>query len=193
MALAQGEQAQHAVVHAEFATALELAEQALAVVPDRLPGAASQRAERSGGAEGDAADQQVDPRSRRRPGRHAAAQADAELAQGFRIEQVVAPAAVQQRQVGGAGVVLAEGIQAEQRLHAGILALAHLRAHRLGGGEHRGIARLDQAAASGDIDEQFGDQPRPRLAARRCLSLVVGDQPVQLRPRTLQQQRQAFI
>ncbi len=115
------------------------------------------------------------------------------LAQGLRIEQIVAPAAVEQRQVGGAGVVPGEGVEPQQRFHAGLLALAHLLVQVAGGFLHGAFAAGHQAPAGGDVDQQFGDQPLPGAQARGGLGLMVGDQPVELRPGALQQQRQALV
>ena len=95
LTLAQGEQAQYGVVDAQLALPLELAEQAIAIVPRGLRAAAGNGAEQRRGAEGDAADHQVDAGTGRGTCGHATADLHAQLLEGLGVEQVVAPAPVE--------------------------------------------------------------------------------------------------
>ena len=95
LALAQGEQAQHAVVDGQFALALELAQQAAAVAARRLQGTPGNRPGNGGGAKRQATDQQVHTCPGSRSCGDSATDAHAELLEGFRVEQVIAPAAVE--------------------------------------------------------------------------------------------------
>ena len=151
-----------------------------------MQAAAGQRAKHGGGAQAEAADQQVDAGPGGRAGRYATADADAELLEGFRVEQVVAPAPVQQRQGAGFGVVRAKGIQAQQGVNAALFALAHRLAQGLNGGLFNARLAADPLSAGSAVDQQFGDQLPAAVPAGLGLSLVAGDQALQLRARLLQ-------
>ena len=141
-ALTQRDDAQDGVVHGEFAVAAQLGGEALAVMAEGLPQAAGDGAERGGGAQGEAAGHQVDADPRGRARGRAGAEAHAHLAQGLGVEEVVVPAPVGERQVGHARVVGAEAVQAQQRVHAGLLAAAHVRAQALDRDLQRGVVIL---------------------------------------------------
>ena len=151
-----------------------------------MQAAAGQCAKHGGGAQAEAADQQVDADARRGTRRYAAADADAELLEGFRVEQVVAPAPVQQRQGAGFGVVGAKGIQAQQGVNAALFALAHRLAQGLNGGVFNAWLAADSLSTGSAVDQQFGDQLPAAVQAGLGLSLVAGDQALQLRTRLLQ-------
>ncbi|MNC62531.1 hypothetical protein D3C75_1125600 [compost metagenome] len=109
------------------------------------------------------------------------------------MEQVVAPAAILQRQFAGFGIVGAEGVQAQQLVHAALLAGAQVTAQALDGGGQALLIGGDQAPTGGGIQQQFGDQPRTGLAACGALRLVVGDQSLQALACRLEQQGQALV
>ena len=191
--MTQREQAQHSVIHGELALALEFAFQSRAIAAQGLRASAEHGADQRGCTEGDAADQQIDAHPGGRTRRHTAADIDAELLEGFWVEQIVAPATVEQGQVAGLGVVLAEGVQAQQGFHTALFALANglmqvadctLFQHRL-----RGHA----TAAGGAVQQQFGDQSRSTAFAQLALRQVIVDQPLQLRASLFLQQRQAVV
>ena len=119
-------------------------------------------------------------------GSNAAADAHAELLQGFRVEQVIAPAPVEQRQVTGRRVLRAKRVELEQRLNALLLTLAYGFAQLadcllllLGFADHT-------APACSAVDQQFGNQACGALLTGEALRLLVGDQPLQLRPGVFQ-------
>jgi hypothetical protein len=121
----KGEQAQHAVIQGQLTVALDLAQQAAAVTARGLQRATGNRAGNRGSAEGQAADQQVDTGTGSGTCGDPATDAHAKLFEGFGVEQVIAPAAVEQWQVAGGGVLRAEAEQFEQGLHTLLFALAH--------------------------------------------------------------------
>ena len=109
------------------------------------------------------------------------------------MEQVVAPAPVEQRQLAGVGVLGAERVQAQQGVHAALLAGAQVALQAFERGLQAGRGGVDQAPAGGGIQQQVGDQPGAGGAPGQALRLVVGDQPLQLRAGPLQQQGEAFV
>ena len=115
------------------------------------------------------------------------------MLEGFRVEQVVAPAPVQQRQGAGFGVVRAKGIQAQQGVNAALFALAHRLAQGLNGGVFNAWLAADPLSTCSAVDQQFGDQLPAAVQAGLGLSLVAGDQALQLWARLLQQQGQALV
>ncbi|MNE65806.1 hypothetical protein D3C80_1613180 [compost metagenome] len=76
--------------------ALELAEQATAITAGGLQGAAGDGTGQCRRTEGDAADQQIDPGPGRRTCSDPATDPHAQLLEGFRVEQIIAPATVEQ-------------------------------------------------------------------------------------------------
>ena len=90
-----------------------------------MQGAAGNRSGQCRRAEGQAAHQQIDPGPGCRAGRDTATDPHTELLQGFRVEQVIAPAAIEQRQVTGRRILWAEGVELEQGLDAALFALTH--------------------------------------------------------------------
>ncbi|MCY1425494.1 hypothetical protein D9M71_412830 [compost metagenome] len=191
--LTQGQQAQYRVVHGQLALALELAHQPRTIVARRLQRAAGNRPGQCRRAEGKAADQQIDTGTGRSTGRHTAAQAYAQQLQGFRVEQVIAPATIQQRQVAGMGVLAAEGIQLEQCLDTALFALAHVLAQCFDGPGFGSGLGLDAAPAGGAVQQQLGDQAFATVPACQALGLLVVDQPLQDRAGVFQQQGQALV
>ncbi len=93
----------------------------------------------------------------------------------------------------GLGILPAEGVQPQQRLDAVLFADAHRIVQFANGAALHLRLRGDAAATGGDVEQQVGDQPLAAGLARFGLGLVIVDQPLQLRPRLLQQQRQAFV
>ena len=113
------------------------------------------------------------------------------MLEGFRVEQVIAPAPVEQGQVAGGGVLRSEAEQLEQGFHAFLFTLAHGFAQVADGllfifGDHT-------AATGGAVDQQFCDQSRGTLLAGLALGLLIKNQAFQLWPCAFQQQGEAFI
>ena len=148
------------------------AEQARAIVACGLQAAAGQRAEQGRCAEGNAANHQVYPCSCSGASGHAAADFEAQLFEGFRVEQVVTPTAIQKRQLAALGVAAAEFIEAQQGVYALLLALSN---QLMQGAERRlfcGRLAWHAAPAGGYIEQQFGDQALSGLLAQFALGLV---------------------
>ncbi len=162
-------------------------------MPRGLRTAAGNGAEQRRRAEGDTADHQVHAGTCRGTCGHAAADLHAELLQGLGIEQIVAPAPIEQREIAGCRVVPAKGVQAQQRLDAALLAAAHGVVQFPNGATLQFRLGRHAASAGGDIHQQFGDQSLATGQACGSLGLVVLDQALQLGARLFQQQRQAFI
>ena len=95
LALAQGQQAQHAVVHGQFALAFDFAQQAAAITARGLQGATGNGPGQGCRAQRQATHHQVHARTCRGACGNTAAHAHAQLFEGFGVEQVIAPAPVQ--------------------------------------------------------------------------------------------------
>ena len=182
LALAQGQQAQHAVVHGQFALTFDFAQQAAAVTARGLQGATGNGTGQRRRAQGQAADHQVHTRPRRGACGNTAAHPHAQLLEGFRVEQVIAPAPVQQRQIAGRCVAGAKAIELEQGFDATLFTLAN-GLSQLVDGVLLGTFFADYAAPTrGAINQQFGDQAQCAVLARHALSLLVSDQALQRVP-----------
>ncbi|MCY1397525.1 hypothetical protein D9M71_125330 [compost metagenome] len=90
-----------------------------------MQGATGDGAGQCSGAERNPAHQQIDPGPGSGACGNSTADAHTQLLEGFRIEQVVAPAAIEQRQITGRGILWAEGVELEQGLDATLLTLAY--------------------------------------------------------------------
>ena len=192
MTLAQGEQAQYGVVDAQLALPLELAEQAIAIVPRGLRAAAGNGAEQRRGAE------VMPPTIRSTPAPAAAPAAmpppiftpSCLRVSGLnRSSPSARPAAADHWPLHRP----AKGIQAQQRLDAALFAVAHGIVQFTNGAALQFRLCGHAASAGGDIHQQFGDQSLAAGQTCGSLGLVVLDQSLQLGARLFQQQRQAFV
>ena len=179
LALTQGQQAQYAVVHGQFALALEFAQQAAAIAARRLQRAPGDSPGQCCCAQGQAADHQVHTRTGSGAGGDSAAHAHPQLFEGFGVEQVVAPASVQQRQVAGRRVLGAKTVQLEQRLDAALFTLANRFAQLIDGLLLDGFFAGHATPARGAVNQQFRDQAQGAVFACFALGLLISDQALQ--------------
>ncbi|MNY16574.1 hypothetical protein D3C86_1498430 [compost metagenome] len=90
-----------------------------------MQGAAGNGARQRCSTEGQSADQQVDPGPCRRAGRDTATDPHAQLLEGFRVEQIITPTAIEQRQISGRRVLRAKGVELEQGFDATLFPLSN--------------------------------------------------------------------
>jgi len=144
-------------------------------------------------AQRQAAHHQVHASPGRSPCGNPATDPHAQMLERLGVEQVIAPAPVEQRQVAGRRIAGAKTVQLEHGFYAALLALANRFAQLLGSLLFGGFFAGHAASASGAVDQQFGNQAQGAVLAGFTLGLLVGNQSLQRAPRMLQQQRQAFI
>ena len=177
--LTQGQQAQHAVVHGQFALALELAQQAAAVAACGLQRTAGNGPGQCGSAQGQAADHQVHTGTGRSACGNPAADPYTQMLERLRVEQVIAPAPVEQRQVAGRCIAGAKAVQLEHGFHTALFALPDRFAQLLDGLLLGSFFAGHAASAGGAVDQQFGDQAQGAVLAGFALGLLIGDQALQ--------------
>ncbi|MNR20951.1 hypothetical protein D3C85_1378250 [compost metagenome] len=90
-----------------------------------MQGATGDGAGQCSGAERNPAHQQIDPGPGSGTCGNSTTDAHTQLLEGFRVEQVIAPTAIEQRQIAGCGILWAEGVELEQGLDATLLTLAY--------------------------------------------------------------------
>ena len=179
LALTQGQQSQHAVIHGQLALAFELAQQAAAIAARGLQGAAGYGPGQCCRAQRQAADHQVHSRTGSGACGNPAAHANPQLLEGFGVEQVITPAAVQQWQITGRGIACAKSVEFEQGFNAALFPLPDCLAQFVDG-LLLGVFFADHAAATGGaVDQQFSDQAQGTVLACFALCLLVGNQALQ--------------
>ena len=91
----------------------------------------------------------------------------------LRVEQVIAPAPVEQRQVAGRRVAGAKAVQLEHGFNAALLPLPDRFAQLLDGLLFGSFFAGHAASAGGAVDQQFGDQAQGAVLAGFALGLLV--------------------
>ena len=151
--LAQGQQAQHAVVHGQFTLALEFAQQAAAIAACGLQRTAGNGAGQCGRTQGQATDHQVHTGPGRRACSNPATNPHTQLLEGLGVEQVIAPTSVEQRQITGRRIAGTKAIQFEHGFNAALLTLADRFTQLLDGLLFGGFFADYAATARGAVDQ----------------------------------------